>query len=273
MSDLQILDTSDTGLYMQALVNFSNPTPYTASVPYFNIHIIKDGHMIGEAVARDVNLQAGNNTNVMVRATWDPLTFGGEKGRLAGRGLLSDYVSNKNSTITLRTHRDTVPSMPVLGEALSKMNLTIPAPRLKLPADDGDDGDDGGGEDDEEKRPRFVRNAEFHILSSTAAFTLASPLHHNTIYLDFINATAIYNHTEPVGQIIHDRPFAAPPGLSNTPRLAVEWSASHVGYDKVKEALGGSLKLDAVADVTIRLGNWIESLHYHGQGIGAKVRL
>lgn len=261
---MRILNTSETGLLMQASVNFTNPTPYTASVPYISAHLYKDGHMIGEVIARDVALELGNNTNMIARATWDPFTFGGQDSQEASRRLLSDYVSGKNTTLTLRTHRGTIPTMPIIGEALSKINLTLPAPRLKLPGDDDDDSEDGH---------HFVRDATFHIFSSTAAFTLASPLHHNTIYLDFVNATAFYNHTEPVGQILHDMPFAAPPGLSETPRLAVTWSPGSVGYDKVKQALGGSLKLDAVANVTIRIGNWIEELCYEGKGIGAKVRL
>jgi hypothetical protein len=46
-----------------------------------------------------------------------------------------------------------------------------------------------------------------------------------------------------------------------------------VGYGKLKEALGGSLKLDAIANVTVRLGSWTEKIHYTGKGIGAKVSL
>lgn len=262
--DLRILNTSETGYTMEALVNFTNPSPYTASVPYINAHVFKDGHMIGEVTARDATLQLGNNTNMVTRATWDPLTFGGPEARAAGQRLLSDYASGKNATITLRTHRDSIPRMPLVGEALSHMNLTLPAPRFSLP---------GSDTRPEGERQHFVHDATFHIFSSTASFILASPLHHNTIYLDFVNATAFYNHTEPVGQIIHDKPFAAPPGLSQTPRLAVDWSTSHVGYDKVKEALGGELKLDTVANVSIRIGNWAEDIVYEGQGIGAKVRL
>jgi len=262
---MRVLNTSETGLHMQVNVNISNPTPYTAFIPYVNAHVFKDGFKIGEAVARDVDLKLGNNTGMIARATWDPLTFGGPEAREAGQRLLSDYVSNKNTTITLRTHRDSIPTMPAIGEGLSRINLTLPAPRMRLP---------GGGDDmDEKDSQRFIRDATFHIFSSTAVFTLASPLHHNTVYLDFINATAFYNHTEPVGQILYDKPIAAPPGLSQTPRLAVDWSTDHVGYDKVKEALGGELKLDAVANVSIRLGNWSEDVVYEGQGIGAKIRL
>lgn len=250
---------------MHASVNVTNPTPYTAFIPYFHIYVhdTRHGRVIGQAVARDVDLKLGNNTGISVDATWDPAGLGGEKAREIGRDLLSQYLSGKNTTITLRGHRGSIPGLPVIGEALSRLNLTFPAPRLELPGKGPDDEDSG----------RLIRDATFHILSSSASFTLASPLHHDTIYLEHISATAFYNHTEPVGHIMHDTPFPAPPGLSQTPRLPVEWSASHVGYDKLKQALGGSLKLDALANVTVRLGSWVERIHYEGRGLGARVSL
>lgn len=248
-------------MHMQALVNITNPTPYTAVIPYFNIHILNNGHVLGEAIARNVNFGLGENVNIPVDAVWDPLRFGGHKAQDVGRRLLSEYVSGENTTLTAMTHRGTVPSIPLIGEALSKINITMPTPRIKIPGED------------EDSEQHFIKDATFHIFSSSATFTLLSPLQYNTIYIEQINATAYYNHTEPIGQIIYEDPLAVPPGRSETPRLPVKWSVGSVGYGKLKEALGGSLKLDAVADVTIRMGNWIEEIHYIGRGIGAKVSL
>ena len=257
---------------MQALVNVSNPTPYTASIPYVSVYIFAQGHHIGEVVARDVDVQLGNNTDILVHATWDPASFGGEEARETGRRVLSDYISGKNVSLVVQSHRGSFPSMPEIGEALSGLNLTVPAPRFRLPGNEDDD-DDDDDDDDGTNHQRFIREAAFHILSSSANFVLASPLQHNTLYVEYVNATAFYNHTEPVGHIISDFPFPAPPGLSQTPRLPVTWSPGHVGLDKLKKALGGSLKLDAVANVTLRLGSWVEQLVYEGKGIGAKIHL
>jgi hypothetical protein len=254
---------------MQARVNFTNPTPYTAFVPHLNVHLLDCGMLLGEAIAKNVNLRLGGNTENIVEATWDPLKFGGAEAHKIGQRLLSRYVSGDNTTLEVRTHRGSVPNMPQLGEALSTLNLTIPTPRFSLPGGDGGDGD----VDDEDSNGHFLRAATFHIFSSTAAFVLASPLLYNTVYLEHINATAFYNHTEPIGQIIAEDAFPAPPGLSQTPKLPVTWAPSHIGYGKLKEALGGKLKLDAVADVKIRVGNWVEQVHYVGQGIGAKVSI
>jgi hypothetical protein len=46
-----------------------------------------------------------------------------------------------------------------------------------------------------------------------------------------------------------------------------------VGYEKLRQAIGGSLKLDAKADIRVRLGAWTETIGYTGKGIGAGVRI
>ncbi|KAI1057106.1 hypothetical protein LB507_001998 [Fusarium sp. FIESC RH6] len=263
VSEIEVLETTETSIQMRALVNLTNPTPYAATIPYLSVHILHDGRLLGEAISRNVTFNLGKNTNLPVHATWDPLQFGGEKAHEIGRKLLSDYVSGENTTLTARTHKKSIPNVPIIGKALSKINITLPAPRITVPGEDGHEGE----------KPRFIADATFHLFSSTASFTLLSPLLYNTLYIEHINATALYNHTEPIGQITHDEPFPATPGRSQTPRLPVEWSPSRVGYGKLKEALGGSLKLDAIANVTVRLGSWTETLHYRGQGIGAKVGL
>lgn len=259
IGELQILNTSSTGIQIRAAVNVTNPTPYTASIPFISIRLMKGEYVMGKAIAKDLEFGHGQNKNIMIEMTWDPASFGGDRGHEVGRRLLSEYLSGKNTTMTLKAHKHSIPTMPVFGEALSRLNITLPAPRLKLP---GDDGSEGRG---------FIRDATFHVFSSTATFTLASPLGYDTVHVEYINATAFYNHTEPIGQITYDQTIHVPPGLSQTPYLPVEWSADHVGFDKLRDALGGNLKLDAVADVSVRVGSWTEDIHYTGKGIGAKV--
>ena len=127
-----------------------------------------------------------------------------------------------------------------------------------------------------------------HLLSSTATLTLLSPLPHSILYLTSINATAYYTppmeddptdpdlppqETYPVGRILYDLPFAVPPGASTTPRLPVQWSLGSVGYEAVKQALGGKLKVSARAVVGVKVGAWAESVWFEGGGIGAHVRI
>lgn len=76
-----------------------------------------------------------------------------------------------------------------------------------------------------------------------------------------------------MGSIDYDLPFEVPPGVSLTPRLPVDWSLGSVGYEAVKEALGGKLKVEAEAKVGIRVGRWREKVWYEGRGIGARVSI
>lgn len=241
-------------------MNVTNPTPYTAYAPYFDVHVMNNDTVLGHATVENIDVVQGVNSDLLVTAKWEP-SASGSNGRHVGRELISQYLSGFNTTITVKPHRKSIPGQGILCDALSRFNVTFPTPKLDLP-----------GETPEE-RTHFIRDATFHFLSSTATFTLVSPLHYNTVYIDFVNATALYNHTEPIGKIIHELPFQAPPGKSTTPRLPVQWSVGSVGYDAVRKALGGRLKLDAHAIVDIRLGNWKEQFWYQGKGIGASVQL
>ncbi|TVY49999.1 hypothetical protein LOCC1_G000128 [Lachnellula occidentalis] len=260
VGDLAILSTTKTSLVIEARVNFTNPTLYTAQVPFINIHVLNNGSILGEATARNIKVVQGNNTNILVQATWDPTQRGDEKARKIGRELLSQYISGYNTTLTFQLHKDSIPYQPKIGEALSRFLIEMPTPRLSNPGDSND-------------TPKFLDDATFHLLSSTADFTVRSPLQSSTIFIENINATALYNHTEPVGKINYDLPFKVPPGASKSPKLPVDWSLDSVGYEKIRQALGGSLKLDAKGTVKVRLGQWTETIWYVGSGIGASVRL
>jgi hypothetical protein len=260
------LSTGATSVNLQARLNFTNPTEYTAQVPYFNINILNNGSFLGDATIRNVFVATGNNTNLLVEATWDPASLGGERGAKIGRELLSQYISGFNTTLTFQTHEKTIPTLPRLGKALSKFEIEIPTPRLPTPKT-GNGHDDGDGDDD---NLHFIEDATFHLFSSTAQFTLHSPLQFSDIYIEAINATALFNHTEPVGRIDYNYPFKVPHGSSETPRLPVDWSIDSVGYEAVKDALGGTLKLDAKGTVGLRLGQWTETVWYEGSGLVRK---
>lgn len=260
IGNISIVETTPSSIRLQVIVNITNPTPYTAYIPSVNIHLISNGSLIGEASAKNMSITTGNNTNLVVSALWKP-SIGGDLGVERGRDLLSSYISGFNTSAILRTHRGSIPGLPDLGNSLSRMNFTMALPRLSLP----------GGDDDD--KGHFLRDATFHILTSSATFTVVSPFSKNTLYIERINATAFYNHTEPVGKIDYEYPIACPPGESTTPKLPVEWSLGSGGYEKMRKALGGTLKLDAKATVGVRLGSWTETVWYIGKGIGANVRL
>ncbi|KAI9714412.1 MAG: hypothetical protein M1820_000373 [Bogoriella megaspora] len=270
VGSLAILDTTETTLTLTALVNFTNPTNYSANVPYVDIHILSNGTQLGHALAKNVSVNPGRNINVVIQAIWDPLGSSGSRGKVRGRELLSQYISGYNTTLTLKTHAGTVPAQPALGKALEQFELEVPTPRLRAPKNpkhgDGDDDDD----DDGKGGPHFIEDATvMHLFTSTATFTLLSPLAHSTLFLDTIDATAFYKEDD-VGRIVYDEPIEVPPGATETPRLPVDWSLASVGYEAVRKALGGTLKLSAKAVVDVRIGMYKQNVWFHGGQIGAK---
>jgi hypothetical protein len=271
IGNIEILDTTSTSITLEAVVNITNPTEYAAHIPFISVHVLCNDSLVGTVSSKNLNVIAGNNTNLVVGAKWDP-SLGGERGLEIGRNLLSEFVSGFNISLTLRAYRESIPFQPVLGEALSKFNFTIQAPRLSLPGSGDNDGTGDGGGRKKTAKHSFIRDATFHIFSSTASFILASPLVKNTLYIESINATAYYNHTEPVGTIVSEAVFGAPPGLSETPKLPVNWSPDSAGFDKLRQALGGVLKLDAKAEVGVKIGQWRQKIWYEGAGIGAHIR-
>ncbi|KAI7361946.1 hypothetical protein KC354_g7685 [Hortaea werneckii] len=279
--DLNILDTTSSGFTLSALINMTNPTNYSATIPYVDIHISNNGSLLGHATIKDLELKPGNNTRLPIQAVWDPLTLGGGKARGIGRELLSQYVSGYNTTLTLQTHRGSIPGQPSLGEALARFPIELPTPRLGSPRDDDDNPDepppDKPGKGGEDESPHFIEDATMHLFTSTADFMLLSPLRKTTLFVTDVDATAYYKGDE-VAQIQYSLPFEVPPvgadgkGIK-TPRLPVDWSIGSVGYDAVKNALGGSLRMSAFAWVGVRVGRFEERIWFRGRGIGASIRL
>jgi hypothetical protein len=292
ITDLNIVNTTKTSLTIAAGANITNPTSYTATIPYIDIHIIKNGSLLGHATARNLSVTTGLNAGLKVEAIYAPLDNGGPEAKAIGRELISQYISGWNTTITLQMHEDSVPANPTLGRALSHFPIEVAAPKLgtSKPDDDNDDDPDNG---DSRRKvssgPHFIKDATMHLLSSSATFLLLSPLKHSTLIITDLNATAFYNEDpaghpgeigEPVGDIIYDLPLAVPPVEetpdqegSLTPKLPVDWSLGSVGYGAVKRALGGTLKLSARADVGVQLGRWRERVWYQGGGLGVRIRL
>lgn len=285
---LQILETSSTSLTVAAWMNFTNPTEYTAHIPLADVYISYNGSRLGHVQAKALDVGPGVNTDRLVILYWHPVESAvgsAISAHAASIDFLSAYISGEETNLTITTHADSFPHQPRLGRVLSGFPIELPTPPLRVSrprspddpddGDDDDEDDDDGGDDGEEKSPTFISDATMHLLSSTAIFTIYSPLTASPLTITYINATAIYKD-ETVGVIQdYNLPFVVPPGgvPVQSPRLPVDWSFGSVGYDALRNALGGSLKLEAQALVGVRLGRWEERLHFRGKGIGAKVCL
>lgn len=111
-----------------------------------------------------------------------------------------------------------------------------------------------------------------HLLFSHLTLTLLSPLH-VPLLITSLNASAyLHNTSILLGHIHYHSPFSIPPGVSQSPKLPVQWNLDDVGYDTVKKALGGKLRVRAEAEVGVGVGEWREVVMYEGKGVGVTVR-
>lgn len=158
------------------MINITNPTEYSATIPFMNINLLSNGTIVGQATVRNISIVPGSNNNLLAEALWDPATSSGKAGQDQGRELLSQYISGKlhaffpsirpwltrsagfNTTLTLKTHNGTIPSQPALGKALSQFEIDIPTPKLQPPKNPNHpDGDDDDNRDD--NGPHFIDDA------------------------------------------------------------------------------------------------------------------
>ncbi|KAL4906458.1 hypothetical protein BDW74DRAFT_132734 [Aspergillus multicolor] len=270
VQSIELGATTESSLLVNTMVNFTNPTEYSASVPFLDLLLVYNGTSVAHITAKDVTIVPGTNVGVNVNLQWNPLDLGGPPAVLAGQELISRFVSGLNASVTMKTHQGTVPALPRLGQALSRLGFEVQMPKL-TPGGYPDGDPDQPGHDDGHKG--FIQDATLHLWSSTAEFALFSPLNHTILEITSIEAQAFYEHDHEIGAINYYTVFSIPPGLSHSPRLPVELNLNGIGYDAVKRAVGGTLDLDTVAKVGVRIENYNNTVNYHGKGIKAKVKL
>lgn len=90
------------------------------------------------------------------------------------------------------------------------------------------------------------------------------------MWVTSIHSRAEYNGTQ-IGTIDYEYPFAVQPGDNLTPRLPLDWDTP--GRGLIRDALGGGLKIDAFADIGMRIGQWKQNIWYEARGTGAQVKL
>ncbi|KAL4978077.1 hypothetical protein BDW66DRAFT_130926 [Aspergillus desertorum] len=270
VESLELGATTESSLLVETVLNFTNPTQYAASVPLLDLLLVYNDTKVAHLTAKNVTIVPGTNTGINVNLQWCPLDLGGPPAVLAGQDLISRFISGFNTSATMKTHEGTIPALPKLGQALSRLSFEVQIPNLSRGGDPDTDpdqpGQDGG-------HNGFIQDATLHLWSSTAEFALFSPLNHAILEITSIEARAFYEHDHEVGAIKYFTPFSIPPGLSHSPRLPVDLNLGGIGYDAVKRAVGGTLDLDTVAKVGVRIEKYIDTVHYRGKGIKAKVKL
>ncbi|KAJ5614311.1 hypothetical protein N7528_007965 [Penicillium herquei] len=260
---LEVVETNDSSLSVLTRVNFTNPTEYSATIPFADALVLSNNTALAHVIARNFSLVPGDNTNVAVEFSWDPLRNGGLDGIEAGQALISSFISGSNTSVTIQVHQGSIPALPDLGKALSSLRIDVPLPSISGP---------GSPDDEDEGRSHFLQEATVHLWSSTAEFTLFSPLTSTSITITSIHAVAFYKEDEPVGRINHQEPFNIPPGVSQTPRLPIDLVLGGGAYDALRRALGRSMAMDTVAKVGIKIGDYENVVVYRGKGIEASIK-
>lgn len=95
IASVELGTTTASSLLVKALVNVTNPSPYSAFVPSVDFLLLFNGSRVGHITAKDLTITPGANDGLPVDLTWSPLVLDGETGVAAGRELLSKYISGK----------------------------------------------------------------------------------------------------------------------------------------------------------------------------------
>ena len=115
ISNLSIYDSTVDSLILQAVANITNPTDYSAHVPYVNVSVIVNDTLVGYAWA-SADVVPGPN-EILVRISFDRTEI--------GRQWLSQFISGQDTNLTVRTHEGSIRGIPDIG-----LELTLPTPHL-----------------------------------------------------------------------------------------------------------------------------------------------
>lgn len=80
---------------MKAKINITNPSPYSASLPFVDLILVYNDTKVAHVTARDLAIVPGVNSGIHADLQWNPLELGGSAGVTAGQEMLSQYVSGE----------------------------------------------------------------------------------------------------------------------------------------------------------------------------------
>ena len=115
ISNMSIYDTTADSLILQAVANITNPTEYSAHVPYVNVSVVVNDTLVGYAWTSTDVVPGPNNITVQV-------SFDHTK---VGREWLSQFISGQETNLTIRTHEGSIRGIPHIG-----LEFTLPTPHL-----------------------------------------------------------------------------------------------------------------------------------------------
>lgn len=95
IESLALGPTTESSFVVNTKVNITNPSPYSASVPFVDLLLVYNTTRVAHVTARDLTISPGVNSGLPVDLKWSPLELDGPAGRDAGRELISEYISGQ----------------------------------------------------------------------------------------------------------------------------------------------------------------------------------
>lgn len=98
VESLELGPTTESSLLVKTMLNFTNPTPYSMSMPFLDFLLVYNASRIAHVTAKDVAIVPGINTGLNVDLQWSPSDLDGPSAVLAGQDLLSRFVSGRTTS-------------------------------------------------------------------------------------------------------------------------------------------------------------------------------
>ncbi|KAG0261894.1 hypothetical protein DFQ27_002722 [Actinomortierella ambigua] len=272
LEQIDVVDSTENSLTIKARLVLINPSSISASLGSLSFFWGYNGFLVGLATVPSAALVPGPNTietlgmmdsSLDCRQRRNDPTCDPDDAAQAARAFLSGYISGDNTTaIDILGHAEST-KIPLLQPLIS--SLTI---RSSLPVMEQD----------------FLLSTTMYLLSSSIVLELLNPLD-TPIWVLYINGTAFYKD-EPLGHIRVDferdittpKPIEIPAndhqdensGYTKTPRLPVSFELSSIGYEALKQALGGTLEVGILCHIKARVGNMVQWIDYHKDSVPTK---
>ncbi|KAF9974096.1 hypothetical protein BGZ73_002626 [Actinomortierella ambigua] len=271
LEQIDIVDSTNRSLTIKARLMINNPSSISASLGSLSFFWGYNGFLVGLATVPSAVLQPGPNTVETIgmmdplldcrQRAYDPMCDP-EEAAQAARAFLSGYISGDNTTaIDILGHEEST-KIPLLHPLISSLRIRSTLPVMEQ---------------------EFLLSTTMYLLSSMIVLELRNPLD-TTIWILNINGTAFYKD-EPLGHIRvnFERDIATPKpieipandhqgensGYVKTPRLPVSYELSSVGYEALKQALGGTLEVDVLCHIKARVGNMVQWIDYQKANVTA----
>lgn len=105
---LRVDEATENLLGVSTVVNFTNPTQYSANIPFMDVLMLYNSTPVAHAVVRNFSLVQGHNYNTAIEISWNPFDIGGPGGPEAGRSLASSYISGMYREPDLSIYRPNI---------------------------------------------------------------------------------------------------------------------------------------------------------------------